>query len=75
MASVTPIWSNFSPRGMVYLAFLGLALLVGLIAGVYPALYLSKIDPVLALSQRWRDVAAIRGKRNKLSIGIHPIHP
>jgi putative ABC transport system permease protein len=35
--------------GMVYLAFLGLSLLVGLIAGVYPALYLSKIDPVLAL--------------------------
>jgi putative ABC transport system permease protein len=35
--------------GTVYMAFLCLALLVGLVAGVYPALYLSKIDPVLAL--------------------------
>jgi putative ABC transport system permease protein len=34
---------------MVYLAFLGLALMIGVIAGVYPALYLSKLDPVQAL--------------------------
>jgi putative ABC transport system permease protein len=49
------LWVNryldFELRGntMVYLFFLGLAILVGLIAGIYPALYLSKIDPVLAL--------------------------
>ena len=35
--------------GGVFVAFLGLSLLIGLIAGIYPALYLSKIDPVLAL--------------------------
>ncbi len=49
------LWVNrylhFELRGnaMIYLGFLGLALLIGFVAGIYPALYLSKIDPVLAL--------------------------
>jgi putative ABC transport system permease protein len=54
------LWVNryldFELRGnaLVYLFFVGLALLVGLIAGIYPALYLSKIDPVLALKSGGR---------------------
>ena len=54
-AAFVRLWVNrylhFELQGntMVYLVFLGLALLIGLVAGLYPALYLSKIDPVLAL--------------------------
>jgi putative ABC transport system permease protein len=33
----------------VYLAFTGFALLIGIIAGIYPALYLSKYQPIKAL--------------------------
>jgi putative ABC transport system permease protein len=54
-AAFVRLWVNrylhFELQGsaMVYLVFLGLALLIGFVAGIYPALYLSKIDPVLAL--------------------------
>jgi putative ABC transport system permease protein len=54
-AAFVGLWVNrylhFELQGntMVFLAFLGLALLIGLVAGIYPALYLSKIDPILAL--------------------------
>ena len=42
---------NFELPSMlsVYLIFIGFALLIGIVAGVYPALYLSKYQPIQAL--------------------------
>ena len=36
-------------NGIVYVVFLGFALVVGIVAGLYPALYLSRFDPIPAL--------------------------
>ncbi len=49
------LWANqyldFNLRGntLVYFVFLGLALLIGLLAGTYPALYLSRYSPTKVL--------------------------
>lgn len=42
---------NFELPSMasVYLVFMGFAILIGIIAGIYPALYLSKYQPIKAL--------------------------
>ena len=41
------------PKAELLLAFIGLALLIGLAAGLYPALYVSSFPPIQALKQRF----------------------
>jgi len=52
----------------VYLIFLGFALLIGLLAGVYPALYLSKHTPVKALKNPSHETPGKLGIRKALGV-------
>ena len=54
--------------GFLYLVFTGFAVFIGLVAGVYPAWYLSKFQPILAL-KNGRDMRPGRlGMRKVLSV-------
>jgi putative ABC transport system permease protein len=61
---------NFELPSMpsVYLVFTGFALLIGIIAGIYPALYLSKYQPIKALKNLNNVNAGKLGMRKALGI-------
>ena len=50
--------------GMVYLVFLGLSLIIGIIAGISPALYLSAFTPVKVL----KGLSNVNSKKKRLSV-------
>jgi putative ABC transport system permease protein len=52
----------------VYLIFFGFALLIGLLAGVYPALYLSKHQPIKALKNLSHETPGKLGMRKALGV-------
>jgi putative ABC transport system permease protein len=52
----------------LYVIFTGLALVIGLIAGLYPALYLSRLQPILALKSTDGGRAGRLGMRKVLSV-------
>lgn len=60
---------NFDLQGgwLVYLVFLGLALLVGLISGTYPAIYLSRYSPISVLKNLSSEKVRKLGMRKLLS--------
>ena len=67
------LWANqyldFDLQGntLVYFAFLGLALLIGLLAGAYPALYLSRYSPMQVLKNSSTEKPGKLGIRKVLS--------
>lgn len=52
----------------VYLIFLGFALVIGLLAGLYPALYLSKHQPINALKNLSHETPGKLGMRKVLGV-------
>lgn len=54
---------DLQSNAIVYVVFLGFALAVGIAAGVYPALYLSRFNPILALK------SDAGGRPGKLRLG------
>jgi putative ABC transport system permease protein len=61
---------NFDLRenGVIIVIFVGLAGLIGIIAGIYPALYLSRFRPMLALKNKEGVGARRLGMRKVLSV-------
>jgi putative ABC transport system permease protein len=61
---------NFELRGniSVYMTFVGLALFVGILAGIYPALHLSKYQPIKALKNSDTARQGKLGMRKVLSV-------
>ncbi|MEM8966290.1 MAG: ABC transporter permease [Bacteroidota bacterium] len=68
------LWANqyldFDLQGdaLVYFAFLGLAILIGLLAGAYPALHLSRYTPVRVLKNLSSEKPGKLGVRKMLSV-------
>lgn len=52
----------------VYVVFFGFALMIGLIAGIYPAFYLSKYNPIKALKNLGNSQRGKLGLRKMLSV-------
>jgi putative ABC transport system permease protein len=61
---------NFDLRenGVIFVIFICLACLIGIIAGIYPALYLSRFRPILALKNKEGVGARRLGLRKVLSV-------
>nr|WKN38892.1 ABC transporter permease [Tunicatimonas sp. TK19036] len=67
------LWANkylnfdLQGNGLVYLGFLGLALIIGLMAGTYPAMYLSRYSPTKVLKNFSSEKVSKQGMRKFLS--------
>ncbi len=64
----TQLFIDFKGNWVFNIGLLGLLVFVGFIAGIYPALYLSRFKPIRAIRERSQGVGTTAGKLRKILV-------